>query len=85
MFIQNIMVAAKARGLDTCPQVVFARHPTLIAEHLDLPPSHDVIFGMSLAYGIASRNRLLLREPRVRGKFSLARARCLRDFGGTVR
>jgi len=27
LFIQNIMIAARARGLDTCPQVLFARYP----------------------------------------------------------
>jgi nitroreductase len=66
LFIQNIMIAAKARGLDTCPQVVFARYQPLIAEHLGLPPGHDVICGMSLGYGDerADINRLTLaREP----------------------
>ena len=66
LFIQNIMIAAKARGLDTCPQVVFARYQPLIAEHLGLPPGHDVICGMSLGYADkrADINRLNLpREP----------------------
>jgi nitroreductase len=66
LFIQNIMIAAKARGLDTCPQVVFARYQRLIAEHLDLPSGHDVICGMSLGYADerADINRLTLtREP----------------------
>src|SRR5271166_4629812 len=66
LFVQNIMIAAKARGLDTCPQVVFARYRPLIAEHLDLPPGHDVICGMSLGYADerADINRLNVpREP----------------------
>jgi nitroreductase len=50
LFIQNIMIAAKARGLDTCPQVAFARYQSLIAEHLDLPTGHEVMCGMSLGY-----------------------------------
>ena len=66
LFIQNIMIAAKARGLDTCPQVVFARYQPLIAEHLHLPPGHDVVCGMSLGYADegAAINRLdMPREP----------------------
>lgn len=66
LFIQNIMIAAKARGLDTCPQVVFARYQPVIAEHLNLPPGHDVVCGMSLGYADerSAVNRLNLpREP----------------------
>jgi hypothetical protein len=37
------------------------------------------------AYGIVSRDGSCSMSPRFQGKFSLARARCLRDFGGTVR
>ena len=30
MFVQNVMVAARARGLDTCPQVAFLLPPLLV-------------------------------------------------------
>ena len=66
LFIQNIMIAAKGRGLDTCAQVVFARYQPLIAKYLNLPPGHDVICGMSLGYADerADANRLTSpREP----------------------
>src|SRR5262252_8086010 len=37
MFLQNIMVAARARGLDTCPQAAWATFHRLIEEVLQLP------------------------------------------------
>jgi nitroreductase len=50
MFLQNIMVAARARGLDTCPQAAFTQFHRLIAEQLDLPASEMVVCGMSLGF-----------------------------------
>jgi nitroreductase len=50
MFLQNIMVAARARGLDTCPQAAFAQFPRLISEHLQIPENEMVVCGMSLGY-----------------------------------
>jgi nitroreductase len=50
LFLQTVMIAARARGLDTCPQVSFARYQTIIAEHLLLEPGFDVVCGMSLGY-----------------------------------
>jgi nitroreductase len=51
MFAQSVMIAAKARGLDTCPQVSFAPFHSVIAEHLQLPPEEVTAFGMSMGYG----------------------------------
>ena len=48
MFLQNVMVAARARGLDTCPQQAFAQFHRIIAEHLQLSPERMVVCGMSL-------------------------------------
>lgn len=50
MFLQTIMIAARARGLDTCAQVSIARFQDVIATHLDLEPGYDVVCGMSLGY-----------------------------------
>lgn len=49
-FLQNVMVAARARGLDTCPQQAFSRFHRIIEEHLDLPPEQQVVCGMSLGW-----------------------------------
>jgi len=50
MFLQNIMVAARGRGLDTCPQAAFTQFHRIIADELDLPESETVVCGMSLGY-----------------------------------
>jgi len=50
MFLQNVMVAARARGLDTCPQQAFAQFHRIIAEHLQLPPERMVVCGMALGW-----------------------------------
>ena len=41
MFLQNIMVAARGRGLDTCPQAAFTQFHRIIAEQLALPRQRD--------------------------------------------
>ena len=50
MFLQNIMVAARARGLDTCPQAAFTQYHRVIAEQLTLPPNEMVVCGMALGW-----------------------------------
>ena len=48
MFLQSIMVAARARGLDTCPQAAFAPYHRIIREQMNIPEDETVICGMSL-------------------------------------
>jgi nitroreductase len=55
MFLQNIMVAARGRGLDTCPQAAFTQFHRIIAEQLGLPPNETVVCGMALGYADPSR------------------------------
>jgi len=50
MFLQNIMIAAKARGLDTCPQAAFTQYHKIISENLHLPANEMLVCGMSLGY-----------------------------------
>lgn len=50
MFLQNIMVAARGRGLDTCPQAAFTQFHRIIAEQLSLPSNETVVCGMALGY-----------------------------------
>jgi nitroreductase len=50
MFLQNIMVAARGRGLDTCPQAAFTQFHRIIAEQLQLPSNEMIVCGMSLGY-----------------------------------
>jgi nitroreductase len=66
MFLENIMVAARGRGLDTCPQAAFIGFHEIITEYLALPAAQMVVCGMSLGYADESavENRLVTeREP----------------------
>ena len=67
MFLQNIMVAARGRGLDTCPQAAFIGFYKVIAEHLALPPGEMVVCGMSLGHAdpSAPENQLLTERAPV--------------------
>jgi nitroreductase len=50
MFLQNIMIAARARGLHTCPQAAFTAFHKTIAQYLDFPDHEMLVCGMSLGY-----------------------------------
>jgi len=50
MFLQNIMIAARARGLDTCPQAAFTQFHRIIMEHIGAPPNEMLVCGMSLGH-----------------------------------
>ena len=66
MFLQNIMVAARARGLDTCPQAAFTQYHRVISTELDLPANEMVVCGMALGWADPDRieNTLVTeREP----------------------
>ncbi len=66
MFLQNIMIAARARGLDTCPQAAFAKYHRIIRDHLTVSDEQIVVCGMSLGLidNTAIENQLETeREP----------------------
>ena len=67
MFLQNVMTAARGRGLDTCPQAAFIGFHRLIAEHLPLPAGEMVVCGMSLGHADESavENRLVTERAPV--------------------
>jgi nitroreductase len=64
MFIQNIMVAARARGLDTCPQASFNQFHRLIEQELGLPQNERLLCAMSLGYADPSKVENSLRTER---------------------
>jgi len=66
MFLQSVMVAARARGLDTCPQAAFTQFHSLIADQIGLPPDQMVVCGMAQGHADpeAVENTLVTeREP----------------------
>ena len=67
MFLQNIMVAARARGLHTCPQAAFTEFHRVIAEELAFRPEQMLVCGMALGYAdpVAVENTLLTERAAV--------------------
>lgn len=66
MFMGNLMIAARARGLDTCAQLSFADFPRTVAASLGLPDNEQIVCGMALGYAdpAAPENTLVTeREP----------------------
>lgn len=66
MFLQSIMVAARGRGLDTCPQAAFTQYHKVIAQQLQLPDDEMVVCGMALGWADTAKieNTLVTeREP----------------------
>ncbi|CAJ0703742.1 Nitrobenzene nitroreductase [Ralstonia wenshanensis] len=63
MFLEAVMVAARARGIDTCPQAAFTQFHRIIAEHLALTEDEMVVCGMSMGYAnLAAIENTLITE-----------------------
>jgi nitroreductase len=66
MFLQTLMIAARAHGLETCPQAAHSQFHRLIADEVGLAPTEQFVCGMALGYGDpdAIENQLQTdREP----------------------
>ena len=50
MFLQNLMVAARAHGLDTCPQAAWNGFAKIILPHIGAGDNEMLVCGMSLGY-----------------------------------
>ena len=64
MFLENIMIAARARGLHTCPQAAFAPYHKQIRPVLGIPDEEAVVCGMALGYEDASKPENTLKTER---------------------
>jgi nitroreductase len=66
MFLQNVMIAARARGLDTCPQAAFIKYHRIVARHLAIPADQQLVCGMALGLedkSMAENSLVTEREP----------------------
>ncbi|WP_374091319.1 nitroreductase [Pseudomonas sp. TH10] len=66
MFLQSVMLAARGRGLHTCPQAAFLKYHNVISDVLNIPAEQMLVCGMSLGYAdpVAIENTLVtMREP----------------------
>jgi len=60
LLMQNIMLAARARGLDTCAQGFLAFWAKPIRDEFDIPKGYKLLCGMSLGYAsMSERNEFV--------------------------
>ena len=50
MFLENVCLAARGQGLDTCPQAAWGNYHTVVERHLGLTEPEAVHCGMCLGY-----------------------------------
>ena len=50
MFVQSVMLAARAEGLHSCPQAAWAPYHRVIRRHLGVPDERTLICGLALGY-----------------------------------
>ena len=65
MFLENIMIAARGRGLHTCPQAAFAPYHRQIRPLLGIPDEEVVVCGMALGHEDETKPENGLRSERV--------------------
>ncbi|PLC49864.1 nitroreductase [Pollutimonas subterranea] len=65
MFIQAFMIAARAVGLHTCPQVALVAYPDVVRDQLSIGADKVLICGISLGYEDSSHPANKLRTTRV--------------------
>lgn len=64
MFMQNIMVAARARGLHTCPQAAWNSYAKIILPLVGAGPDEMLVCGMALGYADESEKVNTFHTPR---------------------
>jgi nitroreductase len=65
MFMQNIMVAARARGLHTCPQAAWNAFHSIIMPHIGAAENERLVCGMALGFADNDDKVNTLLTPRV--------------------
>jgi nitroreductase len=66
MFLEALMVAARAHGLATCPQAAFTQFHRIIVEAIGAPAEEQLVCGMSLGFadpGAIENTLVTEREP----------------------
>lgn len=65
MMIQNVMIAAKARGLDTCPQAAFNHFHPVVLETIGAGDDEELVCTVALGYADESDIVNTFITPRV--------------------
>ena len=64
-FLQSVMLAAKGRGLDTCPQQIWSLQHHVLRAELGIPQHEMVIAGMSMGWADNSRAENSMTIPKM--------------------
>ena len=64
MFLQNIMVAARARGLHTCPQAAWNHYGSIILPHIGASAEEKIVCGMALGWADEAARVNTFQTPR---------------------
>jgi len=65
LFAQNFMLAAKARGVDTCAQIFLTKYHAIVRDHLPISANEIIICGMSIGYAQEDATENQVRIERV--------------------
>jgi nitroreductase len=65
MFMENVMVVARAHGLETCPQAAWCEYGPLVRSTLGIPPERILVSGMSLGFEDRTAPENTLKTERV--------------------
>lgn len=65
MFLQTIMLAARARGLHTCPEASIANYPDIVRRELGINEDWIVVCGMALGYADPDAVVNTFQPPRI--------------------
>jgi nitroreductase len=65
LLAQTFMLAAKARGLDTCAQIFLTKYHSVVRRHLPIDESQIMLCGMSIGYADTSSVEYTVNTPRI--------------------
>jgi nitroreductase len=65
MFMENVMILARAHGLETCPQQAWCDVGETVHRMLDIPAQHMILSGMALGYADWAANENSLVSQRI--------------------
>ena len=65
MFLQTLMLAARAKGLHTCPEAAIASYPDIVRRELDITADWIVICGMAMGYAEPDAIVNTFQPPRI--------------------
>lgn len=65
MFLQTLMLAARAKGLHTCAQASIANYPDIVRRELDITRERIVICGMAMGYADPDAVVNTFQPPRI--------------------